>query len=154
MGSYQSLKRIIFFLLAIYFVLGLSSYILTPGNKKSAVPFFHWFLYITVPKQSEMYAIRIYEYHGKKFNPPFFFHESRIITDEASSVKARELIQRLGISITKGYKNQTKCLQRLFEDAYLPPPAKYEVVKIKFDPINLLNNKVIRVDQLKKFSSY
>lgn len=152
MENYQFLKKFIFILLFLYFVLGIAAFPM--GNTKTLIPFFSWFLYIRVPNETNMYAVRIYEYHGKKFDPPVFLHEAKNIVSESSSAKAREIIQRLGRSITNGHNNQIRYLRRLFEDAYVSSPAKYEIVKIKYNPIKLWNKNEIEVKSIKKFTSY
>lgn len=135
MKSYATLKKFILALFILYFIGGLATEILPAWRDKSMIPFYSWFLFDTVPNKKHIASLRILEYRGKVLEPPVLFVEAKGVVREPRSPKARELISELNKSIRQNQKEETGRLREFLEQSFLPRCIRYEIVLIKYDPI-------------------
>ena len=130
-----ALKTSLLAFLAVYAIGGLATEVLLPGREKSAIPFFSWFLFAQVPNQMGVFAIKIHEYRGLPLDPPVFFEKASGIVSNPSSPKARELIQRIGERIDSGDRSTADDLRHRFEHGFLSAPTRYELIRLRYDPL-------------------
>lgn len=135
--NFIKLKRIIFCILILYFLLGLSTEIFLRQEEKIFPPFFSWFLFVDVPNEtfSNESTILLLEVNGQKFSPPVPWGEVYGHTDQPSAARSRTLMQRLANSLEKKNQEETKRLRTLFEQRYLPESVTYQVVVNTYNPI-------------------
>lgn len=132
MRSYSALKLFLLLCIATYFTIGLLTEIF---GKQEIIPIYSWFLFITVPNEKVEYAVLLYEYHGKVFQPPIFFQEAKGIVNQPTSAVALSNIQDFGRAESAGNKEESERVRKLFEQNFLPPPARYELVRLRYDPV-------------------
>jgi hypothetical protein len=154
MTRYHLLRKFIFVLLVIYFVVGLSREFMlqTGGREKELIPFFSWFLFEKVPGNTRsQLAIRIVEYQGKKLDPPVLFEQADGIVDEPRSSKAKELIRRFGPEVMSGRAQEAERLRRILEQVYLPDNVRYELVMLQYNPVQRFEQGSYEVTTIKNF---
>ena len=135
--SYKLLRKIIMAFLIFYFSVGLFARYLSDGVE-DVYPFFSWFLFSKVPARIQIdFAIRIHEFAEKRFEPPIFFEKAKGIYDKTSysTTDYYHLVQLLGMSLQSNRMNEVKRLRRELEKNFLSYPVVYEVVELKFNPI-------------------
>lgn len=130
---YAVLKRGVILFLAAYFAAGLSL-----GNSKTLYPLFSWYLYPRVPSRLETdITLRIHEARGERFEPPQFLEETQGIYDRAYNKSAfRRITTRLAEKLAAGSPpEEITALRRELEEALPARPLVYEIVKIRYNPI-------------------
>ena len=150
MGNYTTLKKFILAFFILYFVGGLATEVFPAWQDKSMIPFYSWFLFDRVPNDRSTSALRILEYRGTIVEPPLLFQEAKGVVKEPRSPKARELISKMTKSIRKNQKEETGHLRESLEQSFLPGCLRYEIVMIKYDPIERWKTGHYTVEQNSK----
>lgn len=138
--------------LAVYASVGLATEIALPGHEKSAIPFFSWFLFTRVPNQMHIYAVRVLEYEGRTLEPPVLLQGTIGIMANPFSPKTHVLIQEWGRSIAAGATAERQRLRKIFENTFLRPPVRYELILLTYDPLERWRNGTIRITPIEEFA--
>lgn len=95
-------------------------------------PFFCWFLFPIAPNVEERYALRVAELGGARVVPPTWLEELDVL-DDPWAMDAHWTIQALGRAVEAGRSDDVRTLRRRLEAHFLPTPARYELVRIRFE---------------------
>ena len=116
-------------------------------------PFFTWDLFSHIPTSPKTdFAIFVEEIDGRKFDPGLDVMKQKSSFLNVQNATLYTVIQRLGVAITRGNKNEEIFIRNMLESEYFSPfntRAKYMIVKRKYDPVDKWktgrsNNEVIK----------
>ena len=125
---YQSLERFIVFFLIFCFIAGVITGV---SRSQEMFPFSSWFLYAAPPDFVTIYEIMVKEYDGQKVDKRF----TELNISEYSSLTANVLTQKMGHAIKNDDSEKLEKYRNMFEHRFLVKPATYEIVKVKYDPL-------------------
>ncbi|GAB4269695.1 MAG TPA: hypothetical protein DIU37_00110 [Opitutae bacterium] len=144
-----TVQRSIILFLAFYFFGGLLA---LPLQKHELFPVFSWFLFPLTPHEEVQYALRVYEYNNKVWNPPILFREGRGHFKGAGSIEFYEVLQNAGAAYNENNMERfNKNMQLL--NAYLITPYTVEIVQIAYDPLQYWKTKTKTIKPLVKIES-
>lgn len=132
MADYKRLKIFIGGFLIVYFVVGFFTRYIPKGE---IFPFFSWRLFQSIPNTIVEYGVMISIYNGKPFQPPRLFQDAKGIIPQSDSINAREIIQNLGRAHAKNQIEKRENLRKLFEKNFLKLPARYQLIRMRYNPI-------------------
>jgi hypothetical protein len=129
--------RFISVFLAIYFLLGVSTYFFQKADAKNFPPLFHWFLFNRVPNEQGMrhYTAQIVSRDERVYSSPIFFVAAGANVTDPKSNRARDLLQKIGRAIESQDELSSQQLIAIFEAAYILPGTRYEIVAVDYKPI-------------------
>jgi hypothetical protein len=90
--------------------------------------------------------------NGRIIDPPVLFEEAVGVVDEPRSPKARSIIKIMNESVRSGNDDQFQTLKKQFEQAFFVPPAAYDLVAVKYDPVERFKNKTLEIRVIKQFN--
>jgi hypothetical protein len=154
MEGYNRLKRLIIVLIVSYFIIGISTEVIFAEHGRAMPPFFSWFLFKHVPneKYSTMSTIRILSARGRTFSPPMLYGKAYGIVKDPNSGKSRLLITQLANNLEVGNESEAEKLRKGFEENFLLKPTHYEVVHLKFNPLDFYKEgKIHEIIRLGEF---
>ncbi len=131
--------------LLLYFVVGISTAIL---HGDEVYPFVSWFLFTTVPQERIDYGLLIYEFDGKTVEPPRLYQEAHGIVPDADSMTAYRVIQQIGKAKADNQTEELRTLVALLEDSFLQAPARYELVRIRYRPLERWRTGIYQMERL------
>ena len=150
MLSYNRLKIFIGGFLIVYFVIGfLTRYI----PKGEVFPFFSWKLFDSIPNTSTEYGVLVSIYNGKSFQPPRLFKDAKGIIPQYDSIQARNIIQNMGKAHVKAQIEERERLRRLFEKNFLKLPARYQLIRMRYNPLQRWKNGESQTQYLQIFTA-
>lgn len=141
MKTYWKWQKLLTLFLILYFVGGLLS-LLTP--KQEIFPLYSWFLFAKVPSKEEKYALLIVSSQSKNLVKPIFFEEAGNTVKYSSSISAQRVIQMLGEGFEKRREEQVQTSKKILEERFLHPDTTYQLMKIKYDPLERKKFKKIK----------
>lgn len=120
-------------------------------------PFFSWFLFPTTPSVEQTdHSIRFLEAAGETLNPPLLLHEDHgLLSKEAhSSTEYLGLVRMLGESVERRDEKAVAHWQEQLEKNFLRHPVTYELVKMRFNPIERFKEGTIdEITFMRRFES-
>lgn len=136
MISYEAQKMIVIAGLILYFAAG----VFERAEKHGAetYPFFSWYLFAEIPNPSnEAYTVHILSIGDTVYDPPLPFSETRPLFEQIrqSPTEYTHEIDELGRAVTRGHKKLAARYQAEFEKMFSGQPARYELVRISYDPV-------------------
>jgi hypothetical protein len=137
MRGYRKAQRQTAIFLAAYFLGGLLSLLHPRGE---VFPVYSWFLFPLVPAERTQFALRLYSAGGEPLPLP-------------RSITVHELAQQLGAAVDSADSQQVQRVRRTLERNFLPPGARYELVRESFEPLTRWKTGQARVHRLATFST-
>lgn len=122
-----------------YTIVGFMTELRPPLKERELIPFFSWFLFHETPKEVSRFALVLYEYNEQMITPPRLWNDVPGIQNPFS-LQLYALIQRWGQSVLDGDIAASDRWQRIFEESFLYHQARYELVEIRYDPIERWRN--------------
>src|SRR5579859_7089781 len=149
MREYWCTRRGIALFLAAYFAGGILT-LLHP--EQEVFPVYSWFLFALVPPSLPQYGLLLHEVNGRVVEPARLSQEADGFVATPHSVTAYKLAQQLGFAIER-HPLEAESYRAVLEENWLPPATRYEVVRIKADPIVRWKSGHYDVQLLKTFTS-
>ena len=120
---------------------------------REAFPLYSWFLFALTPQAGPQYGLLLREVNGRAVEPPRLYQEADGLVAVPHSVTVFKLVQQLGESVEQGRAGREH-YRELLEKNWLPPRAKYELVKFNGDPVARFKNGGYEITQkLETFTS-
>lgn len=153
---YPHLKILIISILIFHFILGFSTkYFLKTDTDFKPFPFFSWSLFSKVPEDVEvLHTLRILSLNGKKLDRPIFFADAEFLfaVDKNSPRAWYNLFQDLAYALESGGEKEVEQIRKSIERHILVESIEYEVVEVRFRPINFYKNR--EVIELKHYGTF
>lgn len=124
--------------------------------RSNLVPFCGTATFEKVPNTQEMYTIMVRSYGNEVLDLPRFFPDAYEIFDVKRTPPPKYLsfIEEIGKSIERGEQGMVVRWRNELEDGLLIRPVEYDVVKIKYNPVDYLKErKVLELEQLGSFTA-
>lgn len=141
-----------------YFLIGFLAVIVITGlvppvrSARQLFPLSSWLIFSLVPGTVQEFAVRIRGYGESTVSPPLFFAEAGSIVPDPHSVKAFEQIQRFGRSVDENRPDAER-MRIVFERNFLPRGVEYELVRIRYRPLERYRNTGYSIEPLGTFST-
>lgn len=145
--SYGMLRTALFSFLVLYAVVGFLTHV-TARSRENFYPFFSWSLFAKVPPRiQEEFEMRIIGIRGERFERPVPLFEARnlLLLSPASVQEAERLVEEFGRALS-GNGQETEALRKALESRF-DPTLSYEIVKIKFNPIDRLRSGQVLTEE-------
>lgn len=133
MQAYRNLRAGVTLFFIAYFGGGLATE-LVPGGRE-VFPVFSWFLFTKTPNVRAQYGLLVREAGGRELNPPRLYEEADGFVSAPRAIAAQTLFQEIGAALKQGNESEVRRLRRLLEATYLPLPARYDLVWVRYDPM-------------------
>lgn len=98
-------------------------------------PLASYSLFSIVPNVKKEYGVRIHEYGGRRIEPALPFQQAGHLGLEADSINAFYLVQRVGAAYTRGRVASGERWRYLFERDFFYDAVQYEIVLLRYDPL-------------------
>ena len=111
-------------------------------------PVFSWFLFTHVPGEVTEYELAVVEFDGQSVEPPVLFREAGDMMPDAESMTAHILVQRIGAAWDSEDLDEVQNLMDVFEGSFVPVPARFDLVQVRYDPLERLRTGLYEVARL------
>ncbi len=149
MNSYLRTKKIITVFLISYVIFSVYSFI----RDKEFFPFFSWNLFVLVPHTVTQYNIRLTHHNETPINPPILYEYADTILTRPHSIIAYYLIQQIGKANAKNDSVECNKFRYVLEQNYLLPKMKYELVTMKYFPLERWKTGNYSISPIQQFST-
>lgn len=134
---YPLFKILLIGFLATYFIVGVSSRVITRGDEDT-YPFFSWFLFSKVPARiQDDYLIKILEYRGQIQVPPLLVEKTPGIFNSARSLAEYfQMTRNLGVAVRRGDTKEINRFRTHIENnLFSSQKLKYQVLEVRYNLI-------------------
>ena len=134
--SYRTLKFIALASLIGYFAIGMTLKFAKPHNE--TYPFFSWYFFSEIPIPGHAYTIQLLSYGETQYDPPLPFSKMGplFVPIRQSPTEYTPIIKALGVALEKDDAAQIELTRNKLE-AVFKKPARYEVLLVDYDPLEL-----------------
>lgn len=133
--QYRQTQNVLVIFLTCMFVAGGLALTNAKGNNEW-FPFYSWSMFGLVPQEETNYRVMIETPSGNWMD----FRQAEGLVHQHQSLQAYHVIQKLGRAINAANEIEIAELSHSFATAYLKPGTRYQIVKIKEDPLTIWNN--------------
>lgn len=127
-----------------YVALGLAAVARPP--RYEVFPFFCWFLFPISPTVEERWGLRVHEVGGAPLPEPRWYEELGV-TRDPWAMDAHLAIQALGRAVEAGDAAAAARLRRRIEANFLPTPARYDLVSLRFEVLERWRDGTLRAER-------
>jgi hypothetical protein len=137
--------------LAIYAAIGVLPHSMALVTRKISYgeqyPFFSWFLFAKIPNPQSTLTMRMLSYGDTTYDPPLPFDKTSFIFRAVGQYSTQYLpvIRSFGGAIEKG--EDTSLYRKRLENIFLKP-ARYQIVRIQYDPVDYWRSRAIKKEVL------
>lgn len=155
MGRYQALKLFLVAFLGMYFAIGIAASTVLKSFlvHDEIYPVFSWFLFDKVPKERNVFGLRLHQVGEAEISPPLLFQEAEIWVSNPHSITAQTLIQRLGRARLGHSREDVVSIRRMLEKGFLPPDTRYELVRIRYHPLKRWRTGEMQIESLQMYGA-
>jgi hypothetical protein len=114
-------------------------------------PVFSWTLFSKVPQERIAWGLRIVAYNGQVLDSPLFYEEADGIVSDPRSISAQYAIRRMCRAELAGNAREVKDARRLLEQTYLATGIRYELVRVRYDPLTRWRSGHREIHPLKQY---
>lgn len=153
MKRYHSFQLVMFFLLALYFIVGSVSWFVF---RVEYYPIFSWDLFSRVPNTVTDYGLLITAVDQAPLDQQLYFEEASMLFADTNSIIASNMIQGIGYNTTVGNKADAEALRIQFESLYFEAyqSVTYEIVQRTYTPIERYQNSLFISEESLQTAEY
>ena len=138
----QTAVDVVLMSLGVAFCVGMAAGVLSEDGE--FFPLASYSLFSIVPNTKAEYGVRIHDYGDRRLDPPLVFQQASELGIEGSSINAFYLVQRIGTACTRGRTAAANYWRHLFEKDFFHDAARYEIVLLRYDPLERWANGQVR----------
>lgn len=149
MQAYRNLRAGVTLFFVACFCGGLATELI-PGGRE-VFPVFSWFLFTKTPNVRAQFGLLVREAGGREVKPARLYEEADGFVAAPRAIAAQALIQEIGKAWKQGNESEVSRLRRLLEATYLPTPARYDLVWVRYDPIKRWKTGAFEITPVRSF---